>query len=167
MLNKPDSSLRVVIADYRDPTQGEALLQLLNEYAMDPMGGGTPITAHTRANLLHSLANEPQAVTFLAELDGKYVGLANCFFGFSTFACAKLINIHDFAVSPGLRGQGIGQALMAAVENHAREHGCCKVTLEVLEGNKVAQRLYQRCGFAGYALDPEAGQAMFWDKKLN
>ncbi len=42
----------------------------------------------------------------------------------------------------------------------------CKLTLEVLEGNAAARALYQAHDYAGYALDPAMGQAMFWQKKL-
>ena len=44
--------------------------------------------------------------------------------------------------------------------------GCCKLTLEVLEGNAIAQAAYKACGYAGYELDPKMGKAMFWQKKL-
>ena len=67
---------------------------------------------------------------------------------------------------PAHRGQGVGQALLAAAEAHARERGCCKLTLEVLTGNAVALRSYERFGFAPYALDPAAGQASFMQKWL-
>ncbi|MFT5635935.1 MAG: hypothetical protein ACI89T_001390 [Cognaticolwellia sp.] len=40
------------------------------------------------------------------------------------------------------------------------------MTLEVLEGNKVAKNAYQKVGFGSYVLDPEMGQAVFWQKKL-
>jgi hypothetical protein len=43
---------------------------------------------------------------------------------------------------------------------------CCKLTLEVLEGNKLAQAAYIANGFVGYQLVSEMGQAMFWQKKL-
>jgi GNAT superfamily N-acetyltransferase len=155
-----------VIADYRDPIQGEAVLNLLNQYACDPMGGGEPISQHVRDNLLTSMAHNANAVTFMAKLGEDYIGLANCFYGFSTFACAPLLNIHDFTVITKHRGKGVGKALMAAIESQARQSGCCKITLEVLEGNHPAKHLYEQCGFAGYALDPKMGEAMFWDKKL-
>ena len=71
------------------------------------------------------------------------------------------------AVLPGIRGQGIGQALLSAAETHARERGCCKLTLEVLTGNRPALRSYERFGFAPYALDPAAGQASFMQKWLD
>ena len=40
------------------------------------------------------------------------------------------------------------------------------MTLEVLEGNEIAQHAYRSFGFAGYELDPRMGKAMFWQKKL-
>lgn len=43
---------------------------------------------------------------------------------------------------------------------------CCKLTLEVLEGNKLAQQVYRRFGFQGYELDPKMGRALFYEKKL-
>jgi ribosomal protein S18 acetylase RimI-like enzyme len=60
----------------------------------------------------------------------------------------------------------VGQALLAAAEAHARERGCCKLTLEVLTGNQVALTSYVRFGFANYQLDPSAGQAMLMQKWL-
>ena len=39
-------------------------------------------------------------------------------------------------------------------------------TLEVLDGNRPAMRLYERCGFAPYQLDPAMGQARFLQKWL-
>jgi len=74
------------------------------------------------------------------------VGLANCFMGFSTFAARPLVNIHDLVVLPGYRGKGIGQALLQAVEQIAKERGCCKLVLEVRTDNP-AERLYRREGF--------------------
>ena len=42
-----------------------------------------------------------------------------------------------------------------------------KLTLEVLQGNESARRLYERVGFAGYQLDPAVGQAQFLQKWLS
>ena len=56
--------------------------------------------------------------------------------------------------------------MLAEVESIARDHDCCKLTLEVLEGNHIAKNAYQKLGFAGYELDPDTGQAVFWQKSL-
>ena len=57
-------------------------------------------------------------------------------------------------------------ALLGAVEAEARRRGACKVTLEVLSGNARAKALYVALGYNDYQLDPEAGHALFWQKKL-
>lgn len=111
------------------------------------------------------LAGNPHAFSLLARIDDEAVGLANCFMGYSTFAAAPLVNIHDLAVLPGHRGAGIGKALMAAIEAEALKRGACKVTLEVLSGNP-ARHLYAACGYGDYQLDPATGHALFWQKRL-
>lgn len=156
----------IVRADLHNPQHGEALVYLLNEYAKDEMGGSAPLADEVQANLAKALAARSDAHVLLAWVDGEPAGVATCFEGFSTFACRPLLNIHDIAVHPDHRGRGLGKRLLAEVERLARDLGCCKLTLEVLEGNKVAQAAYSASGFAGYELSPEVGRAMFWQKKL-
>ncbi|WAT17143.1 GNAT family N-acetyltransferase [Aurantiacibacter sp. MUD11] len=159
-------ALTVSLADYGDAADAAALVSLLDAYARDPMGGGEPLADDTRQTLVDALAAFPGAFSLIARLDDVPVGLANCFTGFSTFAAAPLVNIHDMAVLPGYRDKGIGRALMQAVETEALKRGACKITLEVLSGNARAMGLYESCGFGDYQLDPEAGKALFWQKKL-
>ena len=102
----------------------------------------------------------------LAFIAGEPVGLVNCFEGFSTFACRPLVNVHDVVVIAAVRGQGISQKMLAKVEEIARQRGCCKITLEVLEGNEAAKGAYRKLGFSDYQLDPQMGRALFWQKAL-
>lgn len=159
--------LIVLPVDYRNLVHRTALVMLLDAYARDPMGGGDPLTDDVKARLCDGLATRAGAASFIAWLDSEPVGLINCFEGYSTFKAQPLMNVHDVAVLPSVRGQGIGQALLGAAEAHARERGCCKLTLEVLTGNRPALRSYERFGFAPYALDPAAGQASFMQKWLD
>jgi hypothetical protein len=77
------------------------------------------------------------------------VGIAVCFIGFSTFAARPLINIHDLAVLPmRIEAAVPAECFWSAVERKARELGCCKVTLEVLENNRRAMKIYTAAGFA-------------------
>ena len=64
------------------------------------------------------------------------------------------------------RGLGLSQKLFIEAEKISRERGYCKLTLEVLEGNIVAQNAYKKLGFSGYELDEKTGKAMFWEKVL-
>lgn len=162
-------AVRVCRADYARASHGRALVDMLDAYARDPMGGGEALSDHARTHLVAALAARPQAfsvLAFVGDDDATPVGLVNCIEGFSTFACQPLVNVHDLAVHSDYRGQRIGERMLALVEVIARERGACKLTLEVLPGNTGALRLYQRVGFASYQLDPAMGQAQFLQKWL-
>ncbi len=156
----------VKVVNFLDPNDRQALLTMLDMYARDPMGGGEPLPLDTQLRLCDDLAKFSGAISWLAFKDGKPVGLLNALPGYSTFKARPLMNVHDIAVDPAHRGQGVGQALLMAMEAYARAVGCCKVTLEVLSGNAQAQRAYQRFGFEQYSLSPETGQALFMQKWL-
>ncbi len=159
--------LQVVRADYTDAVHARALVDMLDAYARDPAGGGTPLGDFARANLVAALAARPQAFSVLAFDGGAPVGLVNCLEGFSTFACRPLVNVHDVAVAASHRGHGVAERMLSLVEQVARERGACKLTLEVLSGNQRANRLYARLGFVCYQLDPAMGQAQFLQKWLD
>lgn len=158
--------LQVRAVDFGDPRDREALVSLLDMYARDPMGGGDGLDSEVKARLCDDLGAMPGAISFIAWRGHQPVGLLNAMPGYSTFKARPLMNVHDIAVHPACRGQGVGQALLAALESHARAGNCCKLTLEVLSGNAVATRAYVRFGFEQYALDPAAGHAMFMQKWL-
>jgi ribosomal protein S18 acetylase RimI-like enzyme len=159
-------ALKVQRVDYLNTHDAKALVFLLDAYAQDPMGGGEALSPETTTRLCSDLSRMTGAVSFIAWLEDQPIGLINCFEGYSTFKAKPLLNVHDIAVLVSHRGQGVGQALLQAAADHARERGCCKLTLEVLSGNALAMRSYKRFGFAQYELDPAAGQAQFMQKWL-
>lgn len=158
--------LAIMNADLSSERDASAVIDLLDAYASDIMGGGTPLSPFVRANLVPELHKRDGAHVLLAYVDDEPAGIMIGIEGFSTFACKPLLNIHDVAVLPRFRGQGIARRMLAQMELLARQRGCCKLTLEVLEGNAIARALYASCGFAGYALDPGMGHALFWQKKI-
>ena len=145
---------------------GDVLLQLLDHYARDPMGGGKPLSPEVKQKLIPQLMTRRDYLGVIAFHDARAVGLINAFEGFSTFAAKPLINIHDVIVASEYRGNGLAQQMMQKIEEIARERGCCKLTLEVLSNNISAQKAYRRFGFAAYELGPQAGEAVFWEKSL-
>ena len=159
-------SLKIISVDYDNPRHAADLGRALDAYASDPMGINHPLDPEIRNNLARELGKVPHAFSLLCYLDGQLAGFTNCFFGFSTFKLKKLLNIHDFAVLPAFRRQGLALKLLDRIEEIARENDCCKITLEVLQGNTVAQSVYQKFGFESYELDPAQGQALFWEKPL-
>jgi len=157
---------RYFIADYNNTEHATALVDLLSDMSLDPMGGGKPLPNNVRDLLVNRLADFPGAFSVLCLIGSEYVAVANCFTGFSTFAAMPLINIHDLAVSASARGQGLSQGLLAFIESEAQRRGCCKVTLEVLEGNLVAISAYKKFGFKPYSLDATTGDAFMMQKSL-
>jgi len=159
-------SFEIVDADLEDSAHTDGIIEILNAYAQEEVGGGEPLRADVKEQLIPALRRQSNAVVLVALTSSRLVGVAVCFAGFSTFAAQPLLNIHDLAVLPEFRGLGIGQALLEAVEERARSRGCCKLTLEVLEVNEGARRLYGRFGFGDYS--PGSGKAVtyFLQKRL-
>ncbi|WOX04973.1 GNAT family N-acetyltransferase [Microbulbifer pacificus] len=166
MTEQSSAQLDMVLVDYRDQKQAADLLALLDEYARDPCGGGEPLPEICWHELIDRLAAFPGAFSVIAYRGDTPLGLTNCFMGFSTFLCKPLVNIHDVVVSEAARGQGVCTLMMEKVAQEARERGCAKITMEVLEKNHPARAAYRKCGFKPYALDEEFGKAEFWQRYL-
>ncbi len=160
------SSLFIVQADLDRPEHQQAVLDLTAAYALDDMGNGGPLSQKVLDQLIPALKSHPTTLILLAYLDDRPVGIATCFLGFSTFLATPLVNIHDLAVLPEFRGQGVGRALLQAVDRKALELGCGKVTLEVQENNQRARRLYKQAGFKHATYTDAGGGALFYSKKL-
>ncbi len=153
-------------ADYSNQRHAADIAYLMDCYATDPMGGGEPLPNEVITNLASNLAKIPHAFSVICYVSGKPAGLVNCFEAFSTFKCKPLVNIHDVVVVKEYRGLGISHLLLREVEKIALARGCCKITLEVLQGNTVARSSYNKLGFRDYELDPALGKALFWQKEL-
>jgi ribosomal protein S18 acetylase RimI-like enzyme len=159
-------NVEVTEADLGNPDHARGLLDVLDSYARGPAGGSRPLRESVRERLVSELAAQPNALILLAMSKGRPVGTAVCFFGFSTFAARRLLNIHDLAVLPELRGRGIGSALLDAVESRARKLDCCKLTLEVREDNERARSLYENVGFGDFAPGADPVPTFFLEKRL-
>ncbi len=161
------SPIQIIEADLRLPEHQEAVLAMVDAYSRDAMGEAKPLDPDVRARLIPGLQKHSTTLIFLAFDGDRPVGAAVCFIGFSTFAAKPLINIHDFVVLPASRGKGVGRRLLDAVEGKARELGCCKLTLEVMDNNHHALRMYRAAGFVRYAPQEKTGTAIFMSKPLH
>ncbi|NOY73937.1 MAG: GNAT family N-acetyltransferase [Gammaproteobacteria bacterium] len=158
--------IEILDADYLNETHAQEIALLMNSYAADPMGGGNPLAEKVKNNIAKELSKRPYAFSVMSYINGVAAGLVNCFELFSTFSCKPLVNIHDIIVLEKYRGRGLSQKMLDRVENIAISRGCCKLTLEVLEENRIARSLYSKFGFSDYELDPKMGRALFWQKVL-
>jgi GNAT superfamily N-acetyltransferase len=72
------------------------------------------------------------------------------------------VGVHSVVVDRRHRGQGVGHALMAAVEAQARQHGFQAAWLQVLARNQPARQLYERLGYSEVWASPRWAQPLTW-----
>jgi ribosomal protein S18 acetylase RimI-like enzyme len=154
--------VKVLPCDFDDLSHCEALVNLMNEYITDIMGGGTPYNADQRKNLVEGLKGHPSKIILFAMAGQEFIGLTNCFINFATFTVKPFINVHDVIVTSTWRNRGIGRLMLEEVIRLAEKMGCSKVTLEVREDNLNAKHLYNSLGFH----DAEPRQ-YYWTRYIN
>src|SRR5438093_4884598 len=103
--NQMKEIAEIVEADLNRAEHQNDVLALTAAYALDPMGNGGPLSTESLERLIPGLKSHPTTLIFLAYVEGKAVGIATCFRGFSTFRARPLIIIHDLAVRPEHRGR--------------------------------------------------------------
>lgn len=156
------SVLNISEADLDNTCDAAAVLGLLQAYAADLMGVGTPLSQDVAEQLIPRLAAVDSRLVLLARIDGRPVGLAIAFQVFSTFRARPVLNLHDLTVDADFRGRGVGRQLLRQVVEYAGRMGCCRVSLEVRADNAYAQSLYRSEGFS-----PGQPPQEFWTKSLN
>ena len=154
----------VRIADLTDQHDAEAVLEMTRSYARDPMGGGQDLDPQVSASLIEEMRSHGGIVCFLAYDKGTPVGIANCIVSFSTFRARPILNVHDLYVSEEHRGKGVSRALLEKVESYARDRNFSAITLEVLEINERARKVYEAFGFSGAM--PEPGDSKYFCRKV-
>jgi ribosomal protein S18 acetylase RimI-like enzyme len=153
--------IKIIECDFKNPDHTNALVDLLNHYIMDKMGGAVPLDEKQGQVLVKGLENHPSKLILFAGLEDDMIGLAVCFINFATFSAKPFINIHDIVVLDQYRNAGVGRTLMQGIHRTAASIGCSKITLEVREDNQNARHLYQSLGYR------ECTPKMyFWEKRL-
>jgi GNAT superfamily N-acetyltransferase len=91
---------------------------------------------------------------FVAERDGRLIGIAHYLLHRSTWAPIGYCYLEDLFVEASVRGSGAGRALIAAVESAGRDAGASRLYWMTNETNETAQKLYdqiaERPGFVQY-----------------
>lgn len=87
----------------------------------------------------------PRALILLAQ-DGKEEPLAGAVVVFFR-ADSPAARLYSIAVSPQMRGHGLGGRLLRAAEHAAKAQGASAMRLEVKVRNKAALALYRKSGY--------------------
>ncbi len=88
------------------------------------------------------------AAVLVADRDRALIGAGVVFFHVSH----RIARLYSISVAPEARGEGVGEALLAAAERLAKRHGATAMRLEVRTDNVAAQRLYERRGYRRFGV---------------
>jgi len=81
---------------------------------------------------------------FVAELDGRVVGLVHCVFHRSTSRLADVCYLQDLFTDASCRGRGVGRALIQQVIDLASEAGSSRVYWSTHTTNAAGRALYDK-----------------------
>ncbi len=90
----------------------------------------------------------PAAEVVMGDYGDEPAGFALFFHNFSTFLGKPGIYLEDLYVTPGLRGRGVGRAMLVYLAKLAKERGCGRLEWSVLYWNEPAIKLYKSIGAA-------------------
>ncbi len=83
--------------------------------------------------------------SFVAEMDGKLVGMTLFFMAYSSWR-GKMLYLDDFVVNEPYRRFGVGQKLFDTFLEEARTRGCRLAKWQVLDWNEPAIKFYEKNG---------------------
>ena len=93
------------------------------------------------------LGDDPQDFHgFIAEVEGRPVGLTHYVFHRHGWKVENVCYLQDLYADPGVRGQGVGRALIQAVYDAADAAGAPGVYWLTQDFNAEARKLYDRIG---------------------
>lgn len=95
--------------------------------------------------LKDGFGHEPIFGLFVAEVDGKVVGISLYYFRYSTWK-GKRLYLEDIVVTETMRGYGLGKKLFDATVEEAKATHCTGMMWQVLDWNKPAIDFYEKYG---------------------
>lgn len=149
-----------------EPDGVEKFTQLLDAYCRTPNGGGVALSDEVRNRLFNVMPQYGNVIAFLSRHQNKPAGVVFGFYNLYVFSAQPYADIQFIFVLPEFQRRGIAKKLMLAFEAKAHELGCCKVTLEVREGNEQAKALYSVLEYRRGTFGPRNDVLEFWERRL-
>jgi GNAT superfamily N-acetyltransferase len=132
------------IVRHAEPADAEAIIALIDALAAFVQDPPTRLSADDIRR--DGFGPDAWFQCFLAEQDGKPVGYAIVYPGFSPDHGGRGLHLADLYVDPALRGGGLGRALMAAVARHGLACGALWLVWDVWIENETAKAFYEAIG---------------------
>ena len=81
------------------------------------------------------------------DASAQALGFCQLYPTFCSLEAKPIYALYDLYVAPAARGAGIGNLLLLAAEQSAREHGMCRLDLTTAKTNLPAQAAYEALGW--------------------
>jgi GNAT superfamily N-acetyltransferase len=94
---------------------------------------------------LDGFGENPIFGSIVSEVDGEIVGMALYYYRYSTWK-GKRLYLEDLIVSETMRGHGLGEKLLDATIEKARQTSCTGLMWQVLDWNEPAINFYKKFG---------------------
>jgi GNAT superfamily N-acetyltransferase len=94
---------------------------------------------------LDGFGENPSYGTIVIEIKGEVVGMALYYYRYSTWKGRRLY-LEDLIVSETMRGKGLGEKLLNATIEKARQTDCTGLMWQVLDWNEPAINFYKKFG---------------------
>ena len=99
-------------------------------------------TPWSRGAFVNEMTDNDVAYYLVLEENGVIAGYAGM------WIIVDEAHVTNIAIAPDRRGNGMGERLVRALMDSARERGAVSMTLEVRQSNAAARQLYGKLGFA-------------------
>ncbi len=148
------------------PDEARIVARLLVEFR-DHNGNDWPSENAILASVERLL--EDPATEFLLGAHGEDAppaGVCQLRFRWSVWTAAPDCWLEDLYVRADARGQGVGEALVAAALERARARGSRRIELDTSESNAGALALYERMGFSTSSKSAPPARDLFLGRAL-
>ena len=86
-------------------------------------------------------------ILLVQDASAQALGFCQLYPTFCSLEAKPIYALYDLYVAPAARGAGIGNLLLLAAEQSAREHGMCRLDLTTAKTNLPAQAAYEALGW--------------------
>jgi ribosomal protein S18 acetylase RimI-like enzyme len=176
MFHSMDDATEIRRAGGGDAPELARLLHDFNTEFEEPTPGVAALTRHVSALLagddavaLLAFSADPPAF-FRPEGEkrqgGRGAGLALVRLLLSVWTGEPEAHLQELYVVPGLRGRGIGRALLEEAMAAARAEGATWIDLGTGETDTAARALYESAGFSNREGGPDGPAMLFYEREL-